>query len=80
MRRRHRLLRNQKGVSLLEYVLLMALLAVVGITAFSDLGIRLTDFYNDLSGEIPLSGEGSESSESGGGGESPPPIVPFLPP
>jgi pilus assembly protein Flp/PilA len=46
------LIRDEEGASLVEYVLLVALIAVVCIAAVTLLGTNARDKFNNVAGEI----------------------------
>ena len=47
------LLRNRKGVTMIEYGLLAALIAVVVITAVTTIGTKLNSTYTTIGNKLP---------------------------
>jgi pilus assembly protein Flp/PilA len=54
-------IKSQKGVTMIEYALIAALVAVVAITALTTLGVNLTAVFNNVAGHltIPAAGGGA---------------------
>ena len=48
-----RLRREQRGASLVEYALLVALIAIVAITAVELTGTKVTSAFNTIAGKLP---------------------------
>jgi len=49
----HRVAKNQRGASLVEYALLVSLIAAVALIAVATLGTALSDEYDTISNSIP---------------------------
>lgn len=45
--------RNQKGQAMVEYGLIIALIAVVVIVALGPLGTKIKEMFTDVAGSIP---------------------------
>ena len=52
----HRVVRNERGASMVEYALLLALIAVACITAVSLLGNQASDKFTDVGDKISGAG------------------------
>jgi Flp pilus assembly pilin Flp len=48
----HSLRRNDEGQDLLEYALLVALIAIVAVGAVTTAGQTVADIFNDIAGQI----------------------------
>lgn len=47
-----KMLKNEKGATAIEYGLIAALIAVAAITAMSNIGTKLTNTFNNVSGNL----------------------------
>jgi pilus assembly protein Flp/PilA len=55
MQKIRQLIKNSKGATAIEYGLIAALIAVAAIAAMSQLGTRLNNTFNNVSGALPQS-------------------------
>ena len=53
MIKKSRSLRNQKGATLVEYVLLVGLIIVVAVGAMSTFGDTIENFFTQVEGKVP---------------------------
>lgn len=45
--------RNEEGQDLLEYALLVALIAIVAVAAVTSAGVKVNDVFTDITTKIP---------------------------
>jgi Flp pilus assembly pilin Flp len=48
-----RLIREEEGADLVEYLLLVSLIAIVAMVAVVTIGTQLTDSYNEITSSVP---------------------------
>lgn len=58
-------LKNERGQGMVEYVLIIGLIAIMVITALSPLGGQIATKFNELTTSIDAAGEGDPSDSSG---------------